>query len=136
MKKATAEWVRKAEADYRLAAKLGRGSDPFHDQLCFHCQQASEKYLKALLEEGSTVIPRTHILRDLLALLLPHHKSLRPLQRGLKFLTRFAVGTRYPGQTATKRQARAALRWAKRVRTACRALLGIPPRRAQRKKSP
>ena len=51
MKKLTAEWVRKAEADYRLAVKLGRGSEPFHDQRCFHCQQATEKYLKALMEE-------------------------------------------------------------------------------------
>ncbi len=30
--------------------------------------------------------------------------------RGLKFLTRFALGTRYPGERATKRQAAAALR--------------------------
>lgn len=101
----------------------------FHDQLCFHCQQASEKYLKALLEEQGLSIPYTHILRDLLALLLPHHASLRSLQRGLKFLTRFAVGVRYPGQSATKRQTQAALRWSERVRTACRSLLGIRRRR-------
>jgi HEPN domain-containing protein len=109
--------VRKAEADYRLAVKIGRGSDPFHDQLCFSCQQSSEKYLKALLEELGLAIPHRHILRDLLALLLPH-ASLRPLQRGLKFLTRFAVGIRYPGLSATKRQTRSALRWAERVRSA------------------
>jgi HEPN domain-containing protein len=88
-----------------------------------------------LLEELAQPIPHTHILRDLLALLLARHASLRPLQRGLKFLTRFAVGIRYPGQNATKRQTRSALRWAERVRDACRLLLGIRPRRPRRKKS-
>ena len=77
MKKLTAEWLRKAEADYRLAAKLFHGSEPFPDQLCYHCQQAAEKFLKALLVEVGKPVPRTHILRDLQSLLLPHHPSLR-----------------------------------------------------------
>src|SRR5690242_16343736 len=124
MKRATREWVRKAEADYRLAVKLARGSEPFHDQLCFHCQQSSEKYLKALLEEPGITIPYTHVLEDLLPLLLPLHATLRPLRLGLRFLTRFAVRTRYPGTNATKRQSQAALRWAGRVRDACRSALG------------
>lgn len=68
-----------------------------------------EKYLKALLEEQGQPVPRTHILRDLQNLLLPHVPSLRSFSRGLKFLTCFAVGTRYPGDDATKRQAVAAL---------------------------
>jgi HEPN domain-containing protein len=85
--------------------------------------------LKALLEEQGLSIPYTHILRDLIALLSPFYPSLRSLQRGSKFLTRFAVGTRYPGYNASKRQAQAALRWAERVRTTCRPLLGIKPRR-------
>jgi HEPN domain-containing protein len=45
MKRATREWIRKAEADYRLAEVIAHGSEPFHDQLCFHCQQSAEKYL-------------------------------------------------------------------------------------------
>ena len=51
MKRAAREWARKAEDDYRLAAMIADGSEPFHDQLCFHCQQSAEKYLKAVLEE-------------------------------------------------------------------------------------
>jgi HEPN domain-containing protein len=81
------------------------------------------------MEELALSVPRTHDLDDLLALLLPHHPQLRPLRRGLKFLTDFAVDTRYPGANATRRQAEAALRWADRVRTTVRALLGIRPRR-------
>jgi HEPN domain-containing protein len=96
-----------------------------HDQSCFFCQQAAEKYLKALMEEIGLTIPRTHLLKSLLAQLAAHYHGLNPLRRGLVFLTRFAVGTRYPGDNATRRQAQAALRWAERVRTTCRGLLGI-----------
>ena len=39
MKKLTREWVRKAEADYRLAVTVHRSAEPFHDAVCFHCQQ-------------------------------------------------------------------------------------------------
>ena len=50
------------------------------------------------------------------------------LRRGLNFMTRFAVDVRYPGQSATKRQAQACARWANHVRTACRTLLGLKTR--------
>ena len=94
MKKLTREWVKKAEADFLAAAKLGRGRDFLHDQVCFHSQQSAEKYLKALMEEIGLTVPHTHNLISLLPLLTPHHPSLRSLQRGLDFLKRFAVDTR------------------------------------------
>ncbi len=120
----------KAEDDYRAAARLARGSEPFHDQVCFHCQQSAEKYLKALLEELAIDVEKTHELKRLLTPLLPHHPTLRLLRRGLNFLTNFAVNPRYPGKNTTKRQAASALRWGGRVRDACRTLLGMrPPRR-------
>ena len=125
MKRATREWLRKAENDCRLAATIDRGKEPFHDQLCFLCQQSAEKYLKALLEELGQHIPKTHDLEHLLNLLLPAHPTLRSLRRGLIFLTDFAVDTRYPGNWTTKRQAASALRWAQRVREASCTLLGV-----------
>jgi HEPN domain-containing protein len=79
-----------------------------------------------LLEELGQTVPRTHLLRNLLVLLRPHHPSLASLRRGCVFLTRFAVDTRYPGDDASKRQATAALRWAEKVRAVARALLGLP----------
>lgn len=81
MKRLTAEWVRKAEADYQVAARLHRGPETFHDAVCFHCQQSAEKYLKGLLEELGLSVPKTHDLESLRTLLLPHHASLRPLRR-------------------------------------------------------
>lgn len=84
------------------------------------------------MEELGLPIPRTHNLVALLPLLTPHHASLRSLRCGLDFLTRFAVDTRYPGDWASKRQSQASLRWAERVRTTCRSLLGIKPRRRRK----
>lgn len=75
MKKAVLQWVRKAEADHRLAEIINRGSDPLYDLLCFHCQQSAEKYLKALLEDLGQLVPRTHDLDDLLDILLPFHPT-------------------------------------------------------------
>lgn len=133
MKRTAREWVRKAESDFQLPIAIARGTAPFHDEQCFHCQQSAEKYLKALLAELGLSVPRTHVLKDVLALLVPHHPPLAGMRRGLTFLTRFAVETRYPGDSASKRQAASALRWAGQVRDACRNLLGVQPSPRRRK---
>lgn len=128
MKKTTREWVKKAEEDYVLAKHASRSKVPVHDGVCFHCQQAAEKYLKGLMEELALPVPKTHFLDQLLTELVPHHPVLRPLRRGLLFLSAFAVDTRYPGASASKRQAVAALRWVDRVRALTRKLLGLRER--------
>jgi hypothetical protein len=50
-----------------------------------------------------------------------------PLKRILVALGRYAVEYRYPGQRATTRQMRSALRHAERVRKELRGRLGLPP---------
>jgi HEPN domain-containing protein/predicted nucleotidyltransferase len=125
MKKLTAEWLEKAEGDYQAARLLWRENKDLKDQVCFHCQQAGEKYLKALLQEFGVPVPRTHDLKEVLELALPHCKSLRSFRRGAKFLSRFAVQPRYPGERAKRREPPAALRWSLRIRTAVRKELGI-----------
>jgi HEPN domain-containing protein len=125
----TREWVKKAEHDYVAARQLGRRKVPFHEIVCFHCQQCAEKYLKGLMEELGLPVPKIHFLDRLLTALKPHHPTLRTLRRGLIFLTAFAADTRYPGIDASKRQSVAALRWAGRVRITARRLLGIRERR-------
>jgi HEPN domain-containing protein len=125
MKRETAGWVRKAEHDFRGAADLHGKRPPLHDLVCFHCQQCSEKYLKALLEEQGLTTHKTHDLLRLLAELLPHYPSLARIRRGLAVLTDYAVDVRYPGDTPTKRQADSAMRWAGRCRATVRGLLGL-----------
>jgi HEPN domain-containing protein len=65
MKSETAEWVEKAEGDFRTAARE-RNSDeyPNYDAACFHAQQCAEKYLKARLVEPTGISrKRTTFLR-------------------------------------------------------------------------
>jgi len=96
------------------------------DEICFHCQQASEKYFKALLAEHGLPIQKTHDLTVLLMQLLPAEPTLRSLQRGLKGLSRYAVEFRYPGSNTSRAQARAAWRRALRIRARIRERLGLP----------
>jgi HEPN domain-containing protein len=125
MKKLTAEWVRKAEADFAATQQLADAVPPVNDPLCFHCQQTAEKYLKALLHEQGIAIPKTHDLDVLLNLLLPHQPAMASLRRMLNILTQYAVEYRYPGLHATSRQARSALRHAGRIREQVRRALGL-----------
>jgi HEPN domain-containing protein len=127
MKRQTAQWVLKAEEDWAGARELAARTPPLRDLVCFHCQQAAEKYLKSLLQELGVAVPKTHNLKDLLNLVAPHDGSLARLERFLVALTGYAVEYRYPGVRATTRRMEAALRHAERVRTVLRARLHLPP---------
>src|ERR1700693_4250827 len=119
MKRLTAEWVRKAEADVRAARRLAQERPRLNDQVCFHCQQAMEKYLKALMQELGEPVPKTHEIKELLVALLPHDPTLRPFRRRLNGLTQYAVDYRYPGRHATTKQAESALQFVERVLGRC-----------------
>lgn len=126
MKAATRDWVRKAEGDHLAALALARRRKiPLHDQVCFHCQQSVEKYLKARLEEAGVAFPKTHDLEKLLSVVMsvePLWSSLRP---HLKRLTDFAVNFRYPGCEATKQEAKTALADCRAVRKEARIALQL-----------
>lgn len=126
MRPLTAEWVAKAEEDYGLACReRGAASKPSFDAICFHAQQAAEKYLKAVLQERDTPFPRVHDLVALLRLLAPPVASLNAIQPELAVLSQLAVATRYPGYSANSQIADDALRSAERVRGLCRSLLQL-----------
>ena len=125
MKRETAKWVRKAEQDWEVAHKLAGQKPPPRDIVCFHCQQAAEKYLKALLQESGLVMPRIHELADIVDLLLPADATLARLRRIADSLTQYAVDYRYPGEMASKRQMEAALRHVDPIRLVCRGKLNL-----------
>lgn len=126
MKKLTKEWVRKAEADLAVVKNILHVRPPLNDEICYHCQQAGEKYIKALLQELSITAPRTHNLLKLVDLLLPRAPTLRVLRRGARSLRKYAVDYRYPGFRATSRQTRLALLHVDQMRKEIRELLGLP----------
>jgi HEPN domain-containing protein len=102
---------------------------PAHDEVCFHCQQAAEKFFKALLQEWGLPVPKIHELDDLLTMLLPSDATLQVLRRGLRGLSRFAVDYRYPGFHANAQKSRAALRRSESIRIEVRTRLGLRSKR-------
>ena len=97
---------------------------PTLQQTKHNIREAIELHLEAMLEAGEP-IPRTHDLPKLLDLIIPNQPGLRGLRRGLRFLKNFAVDIRYPGFNTSARQASSSLRWAHRVRSEIRTVLGL-----------
>jgi HEPN domain-containing protein len=81
--------------------------------------------LKALIQHAGLVTPRTHSLEKLLALIVPKEPTIIRLRRLLTGLSRYAVEFRYPGKSATKRQAAAALANVTQIRLEVRKSLGL-----------
>lgn len=121
MKASTRDWIEKAEGDFQAAIALARlRKIPLHDQVCFHCQQCAEKYLKARLEEAGLHYPKTHDLEILLKLILPTEPLWAALQSALRSLSGFAVEFRYPGVSAIASDATQAIKHTKIVRGVAR----------------
>jgi HEPN domain-containing protein len=55
-------WIIKADNDLTVADHELGHKQPTTDAICFHCQQACEKYLKAFLIFHGVEFPRTHAL--------------------------------------------------------------------------
>lgn len=89
------EWLAFAEDDLRVA-RLALGEGIFA-QVCFHAQQCAEQCLKALLARQGQLIPRTHRIADLWALLPESTREpLASLEAPLQELEVYYAATRYP----------------------------------------
>ena len=126
MKPLTREWVKKAENDYKVATQiLRRRKDVVPDAACFHCQQCLEKYLKARLVEAGVSFPRTHDLFLLVNLTGGVEPRWQAFSSAAKAITNYAVDSRYPGHSATLREARTAMKHCRIIRAAARRSLGL-----------
>lgn len=94
---AVAAWWEIAQSDLRVAEVLYSLEPPVFRHVCFNCQQAGEKALKAVLESCSMVIPRTHNLMTLAELLSTDCVDVLAITPSCAALTLHGVGPRYPG---------------------------------------
>ena len=118
------DWLQKAEVDFESAKILSRKrKQNLVDAVCFHSQQCAEKYLKALLTRHRISFPKTHDLVELLQLALAIEPTLELLRPDLIRLRPFAVNVRYPGEFATKKDAKVSLKAMGHVRERIRTLL-------------
>ncbi|TLN02798.1 HEPN domain-containing protein [bacterium] len=112
----TLEWIAKANADLQTARREIRVRQlPNYDAVCFHAQQAAEKYLKALIQENGEPIPRIHSLVELLTLVGKEDARLLTIQMDANILEGYATQFRYPGLSAEKSDAKQALSASSRI---------------------
>lgn len=122
MKKSKADlargWVLKAESDLADVQRTLQSEGPY-DTACFHCQQAAEKFFKALLAWHEKEIPRTHDIEELLLLCQSIDLSLKTLDISPEELTDYAVEMRYDAEFwPDKKTAEQALEQAIKIRGA------------------
>jgi len=119
------QWVEKAEHDLEAARRIMVVEEGCpYDTVCFHCQQATEKYLKALLTMLGIQAPRSHDL-ERLAHLLPAGHAIAVSVSDLASLNPYAVEVRYAGDWVLPQREDAifALDLAVRIRTSVLATL-------------
>ena len=91
-------WIERAESDISVAHYIAENMHPVSTEIvCFHCQQAVEKYLKAFLVYNDQEPPKTHDLAELIRQCRTFDADFFELNQKCKFLMPFAVRTRYPG---------------------------------------
>ena len=123
----TTAWLHKAAEDLAVSQELLLCGSNHFGIVGFHCQQAVEKYLKALLVHKALPITRTHDLARLLQQVTAEYGELTISYDDAIWLGTFAVEARYPGpQLATTRDhAQRALAIAQTVKDSCSQQLGI-----------
>src|SRR5262245_34967218 len=92
---AVAGWLAVVDDDLRQVVNNIEGPMPSLSGAAYHCQQAAEKLVKAVLTEAATAFPRIHDIAALVALLPAGHR-LKQRARELQELTPFGVAYRYP----------------------------------------
>ncbi len=120
------QWISRAENDLlNVRNNLAAQEIPW-DTICFHSQQAAEKYLKAVLVFYAQPVPRTHDLEHLLSMVVQWIPQIQEQREALRWLTTFAVASRYPVETVEgvdEPQGRRSLDIAQAIRRDCRAYL-------------
>lgn len=99
MNKATIEfikqWLAKANEDLLVVNRLTDNEIIATSSVCFHCQQAVEKFLKAYLIANGVDIHKTHNIEFLLTECSDIDKDFANIDP--KELSDFGVDVRYPG---------------------------------------
>ena len=125
-----AEWVEKAESDYRVALRESQATDPPEpDAVCFHAQQCVEKYAKAFLVERGVDFDYTHNMSYVHGRCASVDPEFNRYKEDFDALDDYSVDIRYPGEKAAESDARAALEIVIRLRAFIRSKLGLdqPP---------
>jgi len=85
-------WLKKADNDLKAVEYLLDAADAPLDIICFHCQQAVEKFLNAYLTWADIRVKKTHDLESILNLCIEENKEFGVLDKDkISELTLYAV---------------------------------------------
>lgn len=93
------EWIDKADHDLGSAKLIFLHIPEYFDTIAFHCQQATEKYLKAMLVFYGVDLQRTHNLVYLLDLLSQKFFLSEDIYDKAILLNGYSVQIRYPDKS-------------------------------------
>ena len=95
-KELVAEWFKFADDDIDTATLLKEMRPQHHEIICYHCEQAVEKYLKGFFVSKGQMPPKTHDLANLCNLCAELDANFMSLLPQCSYLTQFGVQPRYP----------------------------------------
>ena len=90
------EWIDKADHDLGSAKLIYLHIPEYFDTIAFHCQQATEKYIKSILEYYGIEFQRSHNFVYLLDLLSQKIEVNESIYDKAILLNGFSVQIRYP----------------------------------------
>ncbi|MDR2797369.1 MAG: HEPN domain-containing protein [Treponema sp.] len=90
------EWLQLADDDLYSAKILNEAARKPYEIICYHCAQATEKYLKGYLTFRDIIPKKTHDLVFLYNLCTEKDNGFQSIKRICEFLNRFADDIRYP----------------------------------------
>lgn len=120
-------WIDKADHDLGSAKIIFLHLPDYFDTIAFHCQQASEKYIKAILVYHEIEFDRSHDLIYLLELFPDEISVSQEKYKKALILNGFSVQIRYPNKIEhmTKFELEEAINIAQEFRNYALELIGI-----------
>jgi HEPN domain-containing protein len=90
--------LKRADQDMLMAEiVLSQGGKGLEEAICYTCQQAAEKFLKAFILYNTHEMMRTHDLRFLLGKCIEINSTFSSIEENVKILNEYSVAARYPG---------------------------------------
>lgn len=123
-------WIAKANRDIGTAVTILEHEPEYTDIVCYHCQQAVEKYLKAYLTYLYIDFRKSHDLTYLLDLLSEQESFPDEFYDYAQELEGYAVEVRYPGglDMLTSREARESIDIARKFKAFIEDKIKVHPR--------
>ena len=90
------EWFKFAEHDMDAAELFLEMRPQHYEIICYHCQQAVEKYLKGYIVHCGIIPPKTHELGTLCEICLKFDDRFDKISNECESLTQYGVQPRYP----------------------------------------